>query len=265
MSRLQHTILANEHVADHVSDQYAPVSTKLFLKPFLDMGWSSKNSRPIFNKTGKISKEVVTLVHTDYFTEHGPIELKVVNSYDARSSLKIYVGIHRQVCSNGLIMMVEGEQFRFIHRGTAIYEKLENSYEKIIAYIDTVRLRIKKLQATSLSQDALNDVMTNIAKRVFEKDSRLTKVEVTNINNLTRRNLNRVRREADRQNDAFTQLNRLQENITRRGALSATIKVIDKETNQVTFDTVSKRSTENKVSDIRMNQIITEEFLKAVA
>ena len=262
----QHRNLSKDMVYGHVSDQYAPVNTGLFVKPFIDRGWFIDKTKTNSNREGKVHKEIIVLKHNDYTTEHGPIELKVVNSYDASSSLRIYAGIHRLVCSNGLVMMVEGEQFRFIHRGNAIYEKLDNAYDKIVAYFDTVKERVEKLSNFTMSQDNLHTVIDNIAKAVFEKDTKTSTTKVINISSSTKRNLTRVRRQADNGIDAFTVLNIVQENITRRGNLSAMVTITNKETNETETKYVSKNRTENRsiMSDIKLNQIITGEFLKMV-
>ena len=264
-NKLKHKLLSEGKTFEHVSEQYAPVNTQLFLEPFFRRGWGIEKTKTISNKQGQIHKEVVTLVNPDFISLHGPIQLTVINSYDARSSLKIYAGIHRLVCSNGLILMVEGESFRFIHRGESIYDKLDNAYDKIVAYLNTVNERIELLSNTEPTTTMVTTVITNIAKRVFEKDNKTTKVELNTIPLHVIRNLGRIRREADKKPDMFTIFNVIQENITRRGLLSAQVKEINKETNQVEFKTVNKRATESKLSDIKLNQIITEEFLKAVS
>jgi len=263
-----HKELSKGNIASHVSEQYSPVNTQLFLQPFLERGWKVvKTQNSTSKKTGTIHRELVSLHHDDFISSHGNIELKVVNSYDARSSLKIYAGIHRLVCSNGLVMMVEGEQFRFVHRGEAIYEKLDNAYDRIVAYLDTVKLRTEKLENTTLDDTQLDNIITNIARKVFEKDTDKENRTILSINPYTLKNIKRVRRNADKGTDAFTLLNVIQENITRKGDLSAMVSITNKETKETRIEHKSKNRTENRnfVNDIKLNQIIVEEFLKEVA
>lgn len=266
-NKLRHELLSKEKLGN-VSDKYAPVNTQLFVEPFITRGWTPKSTYNVTNrKTGIVHKEVITLVNPDFKTVHGDIELKVVNSYDARSSLRIYAGIHRLVCSNGLIMMVEGEQFRFIHRGTAIYEQLDNAYDKIVAYLETVKNRTERLSNTVLTLDEQSTLALNIAKSLFEKDTKREKVTVLNISPQIVKQLLRVRRIADKENDAFTILNRLQENITRFGNLTALVEIKNKETNEARIEFKSKHATENRniIKDIEINQVITSETLKLIA
>ena len=260
-----HKELTVNNVSKRVSDKYAPVSTLLFIKPFLDKGWINKKGKTFENKKGVIHREIIELIHPNYKSVHGDITLKVVNSYDASSALRIYVGIHRQVCSNGLVMMVEGEQFRFIHRGTSIYERLENSYDEIVAYLDTVKVRTTLLENKVFNLEEKRQLVENIAKRVWEKDAKTEKVELIGLTPFRTRQITQRRRQDDLKDDAFTFFNVIQENITRHGKLQASVKVTNKETNVTSIKTVSKRKTENQIHDLRMNQIIFEETLKLAA
>ena len=115
-----------------------------------------------------------------------------------------------------------------------------------------------------MTEDQLDKVIGNIAKRVFERDGKKFST-VANISLSSLRTIKRVRRSEDQGKDAFTLLNVVQENIVRKGLLWAATTTTNKETQEVTTETKSKNRMENSMASIAMNKIISEEFLKGVA
>ena len=252
----------NTAIASDLSDQYAPVSTKIVLAPFFNNGWTTKSRMHNFNKKG-IGKEKLTLTHPDFLYPNGDqLTVECLNSNDGTGALVLMGGYGRIACSNGLIIGdIEGG--RFVHRGTTIYEKLENQYEKIVAHLNKIKQSVEVLKSTELTEEQLDRCITTIAKRVFEKDTKKYKV-TANIAKYSLNRLKRVRREEDKGKDAFTLLNVVQENIVRNGNLYANITTLNKETNEVSTDLKEKRRMESSMSSIAMNKLISEVFLSEV-
>ena len=252
----------NTNVADNLSEQYAPVSTKIVLAPFFNNGWTTKSRMHNFNKQG-IGKEKITLVHPDFLYPNGDqLTVECLNSNNGMGALVLMGGYGRIACSNGLIIGdIEGG--RFVHRGTTIYEKLENQYERIVAHLNKIKASVEVLKSTELTEEQLDRCIATIAKRVFEKDTKKFKVTAS-VSAGSLRQLKRVRREADKGNDAFTLLNVVQENIVRKGFLWANTTTVNKETNEVVTDTKSKNRMESSMSSIAMKKLISEVFLSEV-
>jgi hypothetical protein len=248
--------------ADYLSDQYAPVSTKIVLAPFFNNGWTVERSRKTLNKNG-VGKEHITLSHPDFLYPSGDkLTVECLNSNDGSKALRLMGGYCRLVCENGLIIG-DLEGGRFVHRGTAIYERIEETYDKIVAHLKTIAVEVETLKSVELSEEQVDKAIDLITSKVFEKDTKKYKV-TADISPNSLRWLKRVRREADRGKDAFTLLNVIQENIVRKGHLWANVTTLNKETNEVTVDTKSKNRMESSMSSIEMNKIISKSFLEVV-
>ena len=161
----------NTTIAEGLSDKYAPVSTKIVLAPFYNNGWTTKSRVNSFNRNG-IGKEHLTLTHPDFLYPNGDqLTIECLNSNNGLGALMLMGGYGRVVCSNGLIIGdVEGG--RFVHRGTSIYEKIEDQYDTIIGHLDKIKKSVEVLKESTLTEDQLDVVIGNIAKRVFERDTK---------------------------------------------------------------------------------------------
>lgn len=249
----------NTVISEGLSKEYAPVSTELLLKPFFDDGWFIKR-----HKTKGLSKEHIVLKHHDYVYPNGDyLTVELVNSRDGSAALNFFGGYGRLVCNNGLYIG-DLEHGRFIHRGTSIYERLENKYEKIVAHLDSIKNDVIALQNAYLTEEKVHNALYGIYRDVFEKDTK----KYESIVNPTTYDLTRllnVRRLEDKAQDAFTVMNVVQENIIRYGKLGAYVTTTNKETKEVERVYREKRPSENGLGSIKLNKIITNNFLKAVA
>lgn len=247
-------------ISEGLSKEYAPVSTELLLKPFFDDGWRL-NARKAAKGLGK---EHLVLKHDKYIYSNGDfLTVELVNSRDGSAALNFFGGYGRLVCNNGLYIG-DLEHGRFIHRGTSIYERLENKYEQIVAHLDTLKGNVETLQSRVLTEDALNNALLGIYKDVFEKDTKKY-TAIVDVSTYDLKRLKRVRREADKKEDAFTVMNVIQENIIRYGALGCNVTTINKETQAVERAYKTKNASERSISSVGLNKTITNNFLKAVA
>jgi hypothetical protein len=250
----------NTVICDSLSKVYAPLSTELILKPFLDRGWFVKKHL----RSKGLGKEAITLKHLDYIYPNGDfLTVEFVNSRDGSAAGNLLGGYGRLLCNNGLVIG-DLEHGRFIHRGTKIYERLENKYDKIVAHLDKIKQDVELLKSSTLEEELLHLAIEGIYKDVFEKNTKKYSV-VADVNFYDIKKLLRVHREGDKATDAFTLLNVVQENIIRKGRLGCNITTINKETNSVERRFITKSPMENNVNSVKMNKIITSNFLKRVA
>lgn len=260
-NRESHTALTRERLTKNLSSIYAPVSTELLLQPFYDKGWVNK--RKVVNKKG--TKEWFTLSHPNYLFDNGDeLTLDVLNSYNGTSALKIFFGVGRIVCLNGMVVG-DMDHFKYVHRGNQIYQNIENDYEKIVAKLIDVKKKVERLNNIYLSPSEVNGIIDRIATKVFEVDGEKNKIEVKGVAFDVKKSLLESHREADRGEDAWIKFNVIQENIVRLGRLSATVSETNKELNTTVIRTLNKRSNENKLNSFQLNKIISDEFFKAVA
>ena len=264
-TNLLQTLHKNNTTYDQsLSDQYAPVSTDLLLRPFFDKGWYVHKHIKQHNKQG-LGKEQITLRNNDYMYNNGDfLTIECLNTNNGTGALMLMGGYGRIVCANGLVIG-DIEHGRFVHRGTSIYQKLNNKYDEIVAHLDSLKFNIDKLKKKDLDKETTERIIYNIANRIFNREGKKHKVEVKNITEYTMRQLRKPRRQADFFFDAFTRMNVVQENIIRRGLLWANVEKTNKETSEVELTTMSKHRSENKLSSVQLNKIITEEFIKGVA
>jgi len=81
----------NTVIASDLSDQYAPVSTKIVLAPFFNNGWTTKSRMHNFNKEG-IGKEKLTLTHPDFLYPNGDqLTVECLNSNNGMGALVLWV------------------------------------------------------------------------------------------------------------------------------------------------------------------------------
>lgn len=248
----------NTVVSSTVSERYAPVSTELILKPFLERGWH------IHKQLGSgLGKQVTELRSEGYKMPNGDyLSLWTTNSFNGSCAFSFYAGYGRLVCDNGLVIGdIEGG--RFIHNGTKIYDRLEQQYDKIVAHLENLMEGVGKLKVYEPSPTQVNEALIDIAKSTFEVDTKSRKIEVIDIKDTHR--ILRARRIADYGQDAFTLLNVVQENIVRKGFLKVTVRETNKETGIVSERVVSKRPCEDKITSVKINSDISKAFLKIVA
>jgi hypothetical protein len=254
---------ATTTVAEHLSDKYAPINTHLVLAPFFENGWEVSRKREYLNRKG-IGTQHYVLTHPDFLYPNGDnLTVEALNSNDGSKALMLMGGYGRVVCSNGLVIG-DIESGRFIHRGTSIYEKLENKYDEIIGHLTKIKADVELLKNTTYTEEMIEQAVTNICLEVFGGETKKYSRQVIVSPRLFRA-VTRIRREGDMGKDLFTALNVVQENIIRRGGLWVTVTTTNKETGEKTTEVKGKNASENRLSSVRLNKIISQSFLKVVA
>lgn len=248
-------------VSKKLSKNYAPVDSSLLLAPFLSKGWTV--TRKIGGSKGK--KVWFTLENESYTIGEDKIRIEIINSYDGSQALQIAAGIGRLICANGLVFGTDFEQFRYVHRGNRIYTELEDTYDKIINHINTLKGKIEQLNNIYLTPNKINDLVVNIYKNVFESDGATYKREVDYIGIDNIDSILRAHRIEDEGKDAYSILNVVQENIIRNGRLKCSIKEYNKKTKSTYIHPRTRKASEGKMSSMKLNKIITNEFMQLVA
>ncbi len=255
--------LSQTEKAQGLSDQYKFVSTGEYIRPLINRGWKIRRTR---NANSAHGFHILHLQNEEFKTLAGDyIEICVLNSHDGSRAFKVVGGLFRLVCENGLCVGEDFEEFRFVHRGKGIEEKLENSYEKLVAKLNDLKFKFRSLELTAYDQEDFGIDVLNITKRLFNTDSKKKSVEVLNVVNL--RQLASIRRIEDKETDTFTVMNVIQENITRRVGLIYEVRITDKETGTNYCERRRMAPTENMslTNDFKVQTAITGHFLAEVA
>lgn len=161
---------------------------------------------------------VVRLQHAELNRDLSPglfPEIVLRNSYDGTSALKLSLGIYRLVCSNGLVAGTSFEEYRVTHRGDALAQ-LERALKATAAAAGHLTAEVNMMQTTVLTPAQQENLAVDTALALVKNKDAVLDVQTGDVL--------RARRLADQENDAFTVLNRIQENVLRHGFL---FKVLD--------------------------------------
>lgn len=247
-------------IASNLSQNYKPINSDLVLDVFKAKGWEL--SQHIGSGLGR---HLYTLKNKEYFHTNGDaLTITMQNSFDGSTRFALFGGYARLVCKNGLVIG-DFEGIKMKHMGDDIYEKLDNSYDKIVAHLDVMKNNVEKLKNTPMSDETIRKVAKQVLINLFEKDTKTYKSEVVSIDDRMINKMITPKRSGDMGQDAFTRLNVLQESIVRYGNIYAKVSTLDKRIDKKVLEWKSVKASENKTSSLSTNLMISEEFLKAVA
>lgn len=200
--------------SEHTSDKYQPISTlkiveKLMEEGFMPTAARQNNSR--LESKRAYTKHSIRFRHVDTMPSAANLfpELVLINSHDGLSSYRLYAGLYRLVCSNGLVAGKEYDDVKVRHQGDVVGNVIEGTY----SIINTAR--------------NLVDVSDKMASIKLEKSEQLLFAEAAH--NLRFENseiglsvepkkLLLPRRNSDvNRDDLFTVFNIVQENIIKGG------------------------------------------------
>lgn len=201
-----------------VKPTYGFVSTREILNTFESKGWqvvSEQVQRTKVDNRQGFQKHLIRLEHPNYQSIAGlskenssKPQLCLVNSHDGTSSLRLFYGLLRIACLNGIIAGSVLKDFRAIHNANII-SNLNHGIEFMTEGIGALSTQVQVLQNTKFSQDALSAYVKLMV------DARLK-----NVNNIIKIDYDsalRVTRHADYNQDAFTAFNVVQEKLVRGG------------------------------------------------
>lgn len=235
----------------NVSKRYSPIQTNEVVSHFESLGWYVRNID--YAKTRDKSQEgtqkhIIRMSHDRLHLKQLGLrpEVLIKNSYNGTSSFVLSLGVYREVCSNGLEVGETYKRFRVRHVGRVL-PKVEEAIEGIVAQIDTLQSQIDKMQAYQLTP-YLKQVL---AIRAFKRLSSKTRF----ISDNTINQLLQVRRDEDSQNDTFTVLNVIQENIVKHGYQYDTYQ-LDKETDVEILKTRRSKPVSSFTSVSKVNALL---------
>lgn len=210
--------------AERLSDSYAALHTSDLIPVMRDYGYvvtqaAQKRSRK--SVTGV--NDTMHKAHLIAFTKADDVysndklrpEIVLYNSHDGTSSVKLFAGLYRFVCSNGI---VAGEGFNAkVNHTTSAMRGFEDMLTNIIGQMPKLLDTIEALRSRRLDADQMHTLATQAVKTRWDiidrVDENTTKgvyaTEQTVVQALG------VRRYEDNTTDAFTVWNRLQKNILR--------------------------------------------------
>lgn len=198
------------------SSRYAQVSTWDIIKGLRKKGYRAVEASQSKTKVHKIdeAQHSVVLRHDDYLGDSAKMErgeivpqITLFNNHIGRNKLRLYSGMHRVICHNGLI---RGEVDQFIevrHTGDAVVETqafaefISDNLDKSTAVVDVWKgVELTPRKKTALAKAAL------ILRFGDERAANYNPVDVLS-----------SRRDQDLGNDLWRVFNVIQENLVQGG------------------------------------------------
>lgn len=183
-------------------------------------------------------------------------EIVVVNSYDGTGALKLFTGLFRLVCANGLIVGESfGPSYSIRHVGN-IKPQIDVAIADIVERLPSVAKTVEAMESVFINEPAQQQLANSVAEVVLPKGA--VNADLTSAL--------RVRRSADASNNLWTVYNRLQETALKGGFRYQTL-VTDKNGNTVLRNSTSQaiRSVARVVDVNRQIFDIANGFLKNVS
>lgn len=192
------------------TDRFKPVQPSQFLSVMNNHGFdlvSLKTSQARKLENASHQTTIARYRSRDQFSVnrvHFDIILKIPHIY---GSVVVQMGMFRLVCLNGLVVGSSFDMAKVRHTGNPI-EELNNILPRLVAQREKLADQIKTMQSRNVTPVELAELSRKVA------DLRLNGTKAKNIQYA---DLLKVRRIEDKNNDLFSVLNVLQENVMRYG------------------------------------------------
>jgi hypothetical protein len=202
--------------ADHLSDRYISLTTASIIPVMKDYGFdvvqaAQKRSR----KENNHGTHLLAFADTSQSFEDGTRpEIVLYNSNDGTSSVRLFAGVYRMICSNGIVAG-EGFESRTYHNRKLL--TFEDNLRHIVSTLPTMMARVEKMKQVRLDHDQVHDMAVKaVATRwdsFMNDDKRGAFATASTVNDVLRQ-----QRLEDVGNDAWLVFNKMQENVVRGNA-----------------------------------------------
>ena len=240
--------------AERLTNRYASLNTSELLPIMADYGYFPMQAAQKKNRKGETqhSSHMLSFAKT-YHTEEviGALRPEIIlyNSHDGSSSVRLFAGCFRFICSNGIVAG-DGFQSRIYHNARAI-TGFEDMLRNTVDALPTLMERIEKLRQTKLlysQAQAMARAGVQTRWGMFNTEALVKQPNGVYATEATVRDALKVQRNEDDYMDAFTVFNRIQEAVVRGNAF---VKSLTEKNNE---GIMRKARPVNSVSEgIRIN------------
>lgn len=206
---------------DGLSDRYGEVNSARVIEIMQDYGFG------VSQAAQKKARKVEMLPYTEHLVAFSRPqayslyddsavnpEIIMYNSRNGLSSLKLFVGLFRMICSNGMVAG-EGMDFRVRHTTSRVSD-LEDAIKDAVEAMPVVMDRMQRMKSVKLSNAGVLDFVQNATTLRWEWIDQQTDAVGTYATTITRDQIaNDILRYDDRHNDLWTVFNRTQERLIR--------------------------------------------------
>lgn len=209
--------------ASHLSDRYVSLTTASIIPVMKDYGFEVVQAAQKRGRTAnstEYGQHLLAFADTTQSFEDGTRpELILYNSNDGGSCVKLFAGIYRMVCSNGI---VAGEGFESRTHHTKKLLTFEDSLRLVVSTLPVMMARVEKMKQVKLDHDQVHDMAVKAVSTRWDSFMNDAKrgafATATTVSNVLRQ-----QRVEDVGNAAWTVFNRVQENIVRGNAFVRSI------------------------------------------
>ena len=240
--------------ADGVSSKYTFLPTFQIIEDMAKLGWLVSDAKTMKSKNAaqkKYGKHIVMFFHPDIYIKdsQGGIEaypqIMIQNNHRGWGRFKFEIGIFRLVCTNGLVIKsADYGTFEMRHLGYS-FEELKELVEKAIAILPTVVEKINTLSAKEMTEKEMRQFAERAIQVRFGEEKLVDASEIQQVLEATR--------DADRGNNLWVVMNRVQEHLVRGGFTTISADKKERKVRKIT----------NMLKDVELNQKLwelTEEF-----
>jgi hypothetical protein len=249
-------------------DTYGFVNTKDVLQAFGQAGWT-----PVSQNFGRVNnlerqgfqKHLIRLENPKFpaiegltNANHSKPQLVLLNSHDGTTSLQILWGLIRVACLNGIIAGTGVNGVRLIH-SKSVVDKLPDAIQYMLDNFEKFRDQITALQGKTLSEAATIELIKGVYNARLANVRGVTHIDYT---------VPRALRFEDKETDAYTIFNRIQEKLMRGGIRYEYVKEVKDVNGVVTnsYPVVTKtRRIASVSSQVKLNQLAYDTAIKLAA
>lgn len=193
---------------------YAHVTTMDAVKVLMDAGWIPRDVialKPRIDKVKGFQKHRVRFYNPKLAQVNGSyVEILLTNSYDARSSFLLQLGVFRLICANGVVVGDTFSRESVRHVGYSD-QKVFDAIQKLLPQTETILSAVDRFSSTQLEDKERKIFGKAILEMRFEED------KGWQIDDNAIDSLYTSRRLDDNKKDLWTTFNRAQENLCRHG------------------------------------------------
>jgi hypothetical protein len=229
---LDGTILTREQIAQrapaifttyrdtlNTSEKYGQVSTIGAVEIMADHGWHPVQAAQKRSKSGRgqFAEHMLSFKNEGLADNDYQPEVILYNSHNATSSLKLFCGAYRFICSNGIIVGEGAQEYRLRH-SQATARSFEGLLKGVLEGLPVMAKNITKMKNTHVSTE---DIVALAEKacdlRGWMRYDKNDTVKGPLYTTTTLSDMDRRRRSEDTGSDAWRVFNRIQEKSIRGG------------------------------------------------
>jgi len=206
----------------NTSEKYGQVSTIGAVEIMADHGWHPVQAAQKRSKydAGQFAEHMLSFKNEGLADNDYQPEVILYNSHNATSSLKLFCGAYRFICSNGIIVGEGAQEYRLRH-SQATARSFEGLLKGVLEGLPVMAENITKMKNMHVSPE---DIVALAEKACdmrgwlkYDKNNTSFKVKGPLYNAVTLSDMDRRRRFEDIGSDAWRVFNRIQEKSIRGG------------------------------------------------